>query len=109
MATFIDLLAEQRPPHLALGDPRPRTVDGITELLSPHFSRIEITEHTIGSTGTAEQPWASLTLTYDAFALTEEGREALKVAFSEAIGADEARCGHGMLMVRAWKQKFGEE
>ncbi|MFT5685728.1 MAG: SAM-dependent methyltransferase [Myxococcota bacterium] len=107
MQTFIDLLnalpEDQRPPRPALGDPRTRSVEGLQALLAPHFSRVEITEHTLWTEGDAAALWGSLSLTYDAFALTEAGREALESAFHAALGEGPARCGHGALMVRAWK------
>jgi SAM-dependent methyltransferase len=107
METFIALLdalpEEHRPPRPSLGDPRARSAEGLTALLAPHFSRIEISEHVLWTEGEAEALWSALALTYDAFALTAEGRAALRSGFFDALGTDTVRCGHPALMVRAWK------
>ena len=113
LQTFQRLLAalpaEQRRERPALGDPRTSSAETLHALLSPYFSRIEITPHRLWTEGTAESLWPALALTYDAFALTEEGRTALKSAFFEALGSQTVRCGHGGLMVRAWKYTRREE
>ena len=97
------LPAEYRREAPTLGDLRTRSAAELESLLTPHFSRIEITPHRLWTEGTAEALWPSLALTYETFALREEGRAALEVAFSEAVGTETVRCGYGVLMVRAWK------
>ncbi len=105
--TFVEQLKalpeDQRRPRPALGDPRTRSAEGLAELLAPHFSRVEVTEHALWTEGDAEALWASLSLTYDVFALTEAGRAALEASFKDSVGEGTARCGHGVLMVKAWK------
>lgn len=103
IAQLKGLPEDQRRPRPALGDPRTRSAEGLHALLAPHFSRIEITEHALWTEGSAESLWASLSLTYDVFALTEAGRTALEASFKASVGEGTTRCGHGVLMVRAWK------
>lgn len=107
LQTFQRLLkalpAEHRRERPELGDPRAASAAELQALLAPYFSRIEITPHRLWADGTAAALWPSLEQTYDAFALTDDGRAALKAAFFDELGERTLRCGYGVLQVRAWR------
>lgn len=86
-----------------LGDRRVYQEEGLRELLTPHFERVELSEHVLSYRAPIAEIWAeNLSKSYDIFALPPAERVTIRDALLAEFGDDEVEYGTGLRLIRAW-------
>ena len=103
---FVDHLRAIRsvaPPPL--GDERVFSAEGLRALFAPHFSRVEVTAHSLSRTAPPADLWPDLAGMYDVFLLPAEEQAALHAAFLADFEDPAApiTVGTQVHFVRAWR------